>query len=98
MVDSEAMVITQQLEKKVIDAGICVNCGLCVALDQSGMAIMRDTDFGPLPVFSSKSHLPNIAWEACPGKGIQYADLYRNYYGSLPNNWLLGKVKKVRVG
>lgn len=58
---------------------------------------MEYTPHGPVPVFDSTMALPELAWEACPGKGVGYADLYRQHYGKLPENWLLGPVVKARV-
>lgn len=59
---------------------------------------MRRTPSGPLPVFSPNEELPLLAWEACPGKGIDYPQLYQAHYKQLPENWLLGIHLKVRTG
>src|SRR5688500_17730978 len=53
---------------------------------------------GPLPVYAPFARLPDLAWEACPGKGIDYPALYRAHYGALPESWLVGRVVKVRTG
>ncbi|HLB42254.1 MAG TPA: Coenzyme F420 hydrogenase/dehydrogenase, beta subunit C-terminal domain [Gammaproteobacteria bacterium] len=90
--------IIKQLQQDVINSGICVNCGLCVALDENREATMQYTNRGPQPFFSNHSILSNLAWQACPGKGIHYANLYHQHYGSVPDNCLLGQVKAVRIG
>ncbi|MFH0909091.1 MAG: coenzyme F420 hydrogenase/dehydrogenase beta subunit N-terminal domain-containing protein [bacterium] len=60
---------------------------------------MVDTPLGPAPDFPpDMADVPDLAWNACPGKGIHYPDLYRKHYGALPASWLLGHVKKVRTG
>ncbi|MFA5044208.1 MAG: Coenzyme F420 hydrogenase/dehydrogenase, beta subunit C-terminal domain, partial [Kiritimatiellia bacterium] len=91
--------ICERLQRDVIRAGICTSCGACAALDPSGRAYMEDTLYGPRPAFPADgAELPQLAWEACPGKGIRYADLYLKHYGRLPENWLLGCFKCVRTG
>ena len=88
--------IREQLETRVVQRGICTGCGACVAV-ASAPARMVDTPFGPVPDFGN-AEVPALAWDACPGKGISYPDLYRKHYGALPASWLLGQVKKVRTG
>jgi coenzyme F420 hydrogenase subunit beta len=90
--------IAEQLEREVVRAGICVSCGACVALDASGGSRMRPTSRGPQPVFAADTILPPLAWEACPGKGVDYPELYRRHYGALPESWLVGSLLKVRTG
>jgi coenzyme F420 hydrogenase subunit beta len=88
--------IADKLTSQVINQNICCNCGACVALDTSKKAFMRDD---LLPNFSSISKdLPCLAWDSCPGKGINYPELYRKHYGSTPANWLLGHYKNTRTG
>ncbi len=85
------------LQQEVIEKNLCVGCGACVALD-SAPSSMRYLDRGPIPLFRQESLLPDYAVQSCPGAGIHYPNLYTNYYGSLPENWLLGKIRRVRVG
>lgn len=92
------MDIKQRLFEEVIQEGICTGCGACVGLDPEGCAQMRDTDDGPVPDFRGCGELPELAWSACPGKGINYPRLYKSHYGKLPDNWLIGHLLKVRVG
>jgi len=75
-----------------------VGCGACVTLDPSGTARMQPTPRGPEPAFTEASVLPDLAWQACPGKGIDYPALYRAHYGSLPESWLVGPMIAVRTG
>lgn len=91
--------IRERLLRDVIQPGLCTSCGACVVLDPAGLARMEDTLFGPRPVFPANgAELPQLAWDACPGKGIHYASLYREHYGHLPKNWLLGCFNRVRTG
>ena len=63
----------------VIDSGNCTHCGLCVGLNP-GLLAFRDTVKGPLP-FPVKEAAPSddsaldLAWAACPGRGVPYPDL-----------------------
>ena len=85
-------------KEQVIDKGICVGCGACVALLGGQMVASNN---GVLPVFSdidSSKDYSKVAYLACPGIGIHYPSLYRYHYGKLPDNWLLGEVIKTRVG
>src|SRR5205085_10809891 len=59
---------------------------------------MRPSSRGPLPEFADNASLPDLAWDACPGKGIDYPSLYRKHYGALPDSWLVGSLLKVRTG
>lgn len=91
--------VLARLRREVIDAGICTGCGACAALAPSGCARMEDTPSGPRPVFAPGTHdLPPLAWDACPGKGIDYPALYLRHYERLPDNWLLGCFQQVRTG
>jgi coenzyme F420 hydrogenase subunit beta len=90
--------IAEKLEREVLRAGICVSCGACVALDASGGSHMQPTPRGPLPDYSADAKLPELAWDACPGKGVDYPALYRKHYGALPESWLVGPLIKVRTG
>ncbi|MCH9644417.1 MAG: Coenzyme F420 hydrogenase/dehydrogenase, beta subunit C-terminal domain [Gammaproteobacteria bacterium] len=92
------MDFAKNLKNDVIDQGICVQCGLCVALDKTNQAQMRFSDKGPVPSFHEKSNLHQLAYGACPGKGIDYVNLYKEVYKTLPSNWLLGHARKVRIG
>lgn len=59
---------------------------------------MERTSAGPLPRYAPGAALPELAWEACPGKGIDYPRLYRDHYGALPDNWLVGPIIATRTG
>jgi len=83
---------------QVVDKGICVGCGACVALLGGKMVVANK---GVFPVFSStklNKDFARAAYLACPGIGIHYPSLYRSHYGKLPDSWLLGEVVKTRVG
>ncbi|BCX48295.1 coenzyme F420-reducing hydrogenase subunit beta [Haloferula helveola] len=56
------------------------------------------TESGVEPDFDHGCALPPLAWEACPGKGIDYPDLYRKHYGSLPTDWRVGHVDRLWTG
>ncbi len=59
---------------------------------------MKRSDAGPVPEYGPTESLPELAWQACPGKGVDYPALYRAHYQRLPDNWLLGVHCTVRVG
>jgi coenzyme F420 hydrogenase subunit beta len=90
--------IAKQLIDLVISPGICTGCGACVGLDLDRKSSMKDSSQGPIPEFFKSVKLPALAWKACPGRGIDYSSLYKDYYGYLPEDWLLGCFQKVRVG
>lgn len=87
----------QRLQREVIDAGICTGCGACVAL-AAGRARMVREESGVLPELDRAGDLPELAWEACPGKGVDYPRLYRHHYGRLPDDWRLGHVERLWTG
>ena len=87
-----------RLKREVIDAGICTHCGTCAGLSE-GTVRMVETEAGPLPRAVVKQvAMPLLAYEACPGKGINYPETYRTVFGRLPENWLAGPVRRVAVG
>ena len=90
--------VFHKLKTGVVDAGICVGCGACSALACPGQIPMSGTPRGVLPQFDGNHELPALAWEACPGKGIDYPDLYQRHYGGLPDNWLIGRIKNQWTG
>jgi len=86
------------LKEQVVDAGICVGCGACVAVLGGNM---ESNAHGVFPVFKNSKldhKLAKMAYLSCPGAGIHYPSVYRSHYGKLPDNWLLGEVVNVRVG
>lgn len=92
------MDVPERLKREVVDAAACMGCGACVALDSSGGSQMVQMADGPVPGFADGASLPDMALGACPGLGIAYPKLYRDHYGRLPENWLLGPVLKARTG
>ncbi len=92
------MGIAETLRRDVVEAGTCMGCGACVALDSSGLAQMVQTGDGPVPEFPAGASLPQSVLGACPGLGVRYPKLYEDHYGALPENWLLGPVIKARTG
>jgi coenzyme F420 hydrogenase subunit beta len=88
----------RQLEKQVVRAGICTGCGACVALAPEGKARMKITESGVAPEFTDDCHLPQLAWEACSGKGINYPELYKKHYGQLPSDWRVGHIDRLWTG
>ena len=91
--------IARQLKREVIDAGICTHCGTCSGLS-GGTMRMDETPAGPLPaaVTGADATLPQLAYDACPGKGIDYPAAYRALFGRLPRNWLAGPYRQIFVG
>ncbi len=93
-----AMDVQTRLLEQVIRPGLCTGCGACVALDAAARAFMEETPLGPVPRFSPDSRLSPLAFECCPGKGLNYPKLYMEHYGRLPENWLTGPSVAVRTG
>lgn len=87
------------LREEVVEAGLCTHCGTCVGL-AAGRLRMRQTAVGPLPVQVDGMGvvLPAWAWDACPGKGVDYPGLNRRLFGGLPENWLIGHVRRAFIG
>ena len=86
------------LVQRVIRAGLCTGCGACVGLDAGGGSEMKDTPLGPVPQFGKTTRLQPLAYECCPGKGLNYPQLYERFYGKQPKNWLAGPTISVRTG
>jgi coenzyme F420 hydrogenase subunit beta len=92
------MNFNSRLEKQVIETGICVGCGACVALAKAGTARMIASEGGVIPCFSHDCDLPELAWSACPGKGVDYPRLYQNHFGNLPTDWRVGHIDRLWTG
>jgi coenzyme F420 hydrogenase subunit beta len=88
-----------QLKSEVIDAGLCTHCGTCVGLSGSTLQ-MSSSVMGPIPTPdpSIQPLVDPMAREACPGRRIDYPELYYNLFGRLPRNWLIGPYQKGFVG
>jgi coenzyme F420 hydrogenase subunit beta len=91
--------IYQYLKEDVIDAGLCTHCGTCVGLSR-GTLTMRRTARGPLPTPSPGSdvYLDPIAYDACPGRGVDYPALCTWYFDRIPSNWLIGCYRGLSLG
>ena len=88
-----------RLQEAVIEPGLCTHCGTCAALSQ-GTVEMAQAERGPLPtpVAGCRPQVPPLAYDACPGKGLDYPALYRAHFGSLPERWLVGPARQFYVG
>ncbi|MBN1563207.1 MAG: coenzyme F420 hydrogenase, partial [Anaerolineae bacterium] len=87
-----------QLERDVIRPGLCTYCGLCVGLS-NGTLTMTDTSCGLLPTCTdAPPQLPALAYEACPGRRIDYPALNEAIFGAAPENWLTGHVRQMFIG
>lgn len=53
---------------------------------------------GLIPDFAESAELPDLAWSACPGKGVDYPALYRQHFGDLPEDWRVGHVDALWTG
>ncbi len=91
--------VYERLQNEVIRAGLCTHCGTCAGLS-GGQLEMKLTQQGPLPVQAGPGAvaLPELAYEACPGRGLNYPDLNRAVFGKLPENWLIGNLRGVYTG
>ncbi len=87
-----------RLTTDVIEAGLCTHCGTCVGLS-NGTLEMKPTSRGPLPVVGSTPlNLAPAAFEACPGKGLNYPNLCTAVFGEQPQNWLIGCYRRTYIG
>lgn len=92
------MSVHVKLANEVIQRGTCAGCGACVALASPGTASMSPSPEGVIPKFLDDCVLPDLAWLACPGKGVNYPELYQQHYGSLPGDWRVGHVHALWTG
>ncbi len=54
---------------------------------------------GPLPTLTGPASLvPELAYTACPGKGLSYPELAASVFGVAPQNWLVGVTRSVYLG
>ncbi|MEI9959624.1 MAG: coenzyme F420 hydrogenase/dehydrogenase beta subunit N-terminal domain-containing protein [Limisphaerales bacterium] len=90
--------ISIQRIQRIIQAGLCTGCGACVGLDSSGKPAMKDSPAGPIPQFEPNTHLPSLAFDCCPGKGLDYPQLYQRFYGAPPKQLADGPTIAVRTG
>ena len=90
----------KKLEQEVILKNRCFGCGLCIVPFLKEEATMEILDDVPLPKFKDQIELKldKDIFNACPGIGINYMDLYNEYYGSPPNNWYTGIADKFGIG
>lgn len=90
--------VYKRLQAQVISTGLCTHCGTCAGLSE-GTLQMQDTPRGPLPVaVGATAHLPLAAYEACPGKGLDYPGLCERVFGQMPANWLIGCQRSAHIG
>ncbi len=90
--------VCEQLIRRVIRAGLCTGCGACVGMDAGGGSMMENTPAGPVPKFGPRTRLDPLAFAGCPGKGLNYPQLYTRFHSALPNKWLTGPTFFVRIG
>ena len=87
-----------RLQRVVIEPGLCTHCGACVGIANGALAMAAAAE-GPLPVaIASTSALSELAWAACPGKGLHYPSLAQSVFGHAPENWLTGVVRSAYLG
>ena len=88
-----------KLKHRVIAPGLCTHCGTCVGLSTPELT-MASSSSGPVPkaLGPGAGAAHPYAYEACPGKGLNYPDLYQHVFGSLPESWLIGPQKQLFVG
>ena len=93
------VVVFDLLETEVVSPGLCTHCGTCVGLS-SGSLEMVSTPWGPIPspVPLKTITLSPIAFDVCPGKGINYPDLCLDVFGQHPENRLVGCYRNIHVG
>ena len=88
----------ERLQREVIQPGLCTHCGTCVGL-APGALTMTASAQGPLPTLTGPASLvPELAYTACPGKGLSYPELAASVFGVAPQNWLVGVYRSVYLG
>lgn len=87
------------LHNEVVREGLCTHCGTCIGLSNETL-VFRLTETGPLPSKRPKvePELPPIAYDACPGKGLNYPDLAQYVFGEQPSEWLVGYYRQAYIG
>lgn len=84
-------IYAKRLNSDVVKTGLCIGCGACISLDKSHTSkLIYESDGDLIAYISERSDMPEAAWLACPGKGVNYPQLFKYLYGSLPNDWRLG--------
>ena len=88
-----------RLQSAVIGAGLCTHCGTCAGLS-AGTVGMRHGVQGPIPTLegTGNADVPDAAFEACPGRGLDYPALCQSVFGHHPSNWLIGCARRIYVG
>lgn len=89
--------VFERLDEQVIRPKLCTHCGTCVGLANGSLAMAAAPE-GPLPVMRYGADVPSIAYEACPGKGVDYPEMNQRVFGALPENWLTGHVRSAYLG
>jgi coenzyme F420 hydrogenase subunit beta len=91
--------VYQRLREEVVDRGLCTHCGTCAGLSD-GSVIMTRERRGPIPVYrrNGASSLTELAYQVCPGFGVNYPDMFRWLFDCLPDNWLIGVYRKIFLG
>jgi coenzyme F420 hydrogenase subunit beta len=90
--------VYDKLVKDVINAGLCAHCGTCVGLSK-GKLYFESSAYGPLPSCKSKPlDLDHVILDACPAYKLNHPALQKYVFNRLPDNWLIGHVKKCGVG
>jgi len=84
--------------KKVVNSGLCANCGACELYVTKGSCKMSYTPRGVEPSFSSDAELDDKILQACPGVGINYPQLHEGLYGTPCANAMIGNVDRLWVG
>ncbi len=79
----------EKLIKSVVNQGLCTHCGTCIALAQGKLGIASD-DEGIIPKIEGDGIIENIVYDACPGKGLNYPELFLQVQKSLPDNFMIG--------
>lgn len=98
MSDKVLATVQVRLLEEVVRQGLCVGCGACVADAPPQAMEMMTSSSGPVPAFRDAFPLDQMIWDACPGKGVDYPELYWLHYGRLPDDWRIGLVQHLWTG
>jgi len=90
--------IYKRLKDEIIDTGLCTHCGTCVGLS-NGKLVMEESENGPIPMQkTNQENLNHLAYDACPGKGLNYPELIEKVFSSKIDDWRIGHYNQMFIG
>ena len=88
----------EDLNRDVIDAGLCTRCGSCVGVCPEKALAFDDLLGDCKPVQIADCSSCGICYEACSGENVHFPALNDQVFGKQPENMLLGNYESLYVG